>query len=111
MTGLIDPAQTSTVGKMLYAEYLLYGKVVNTGNGYRISTSITETNTGKVYRTEYEDVRSQNGIPLAARTLSYKLLDRQFQAVEPESGLDGGDYASIYSDAKEFTGVEWCTLR
>jgi len=103
MTGLVSTSRAVKIGKILYANYLLMGRVIEAGDRYRISASIVETNTAIVKKQVYEDVRGEHDIPLASKAVSYKLFDRQIDygqpGEKPALSVDG-TYASVYTDAR-----------
>jgi TolB-like protein len=102
MTGLISKSDALKVGKILYADYLVMGRIIMFGDTYRISASIVETNTSIIKKQVIEDVSSERDIPIASKSISYKLFDKEFRREwisEKVPVSVEGIYASVYTDA------------
>jgi hypothetical protein len=103
MTGLISKSDALKVGKILYADYLVMGRIIMFGDTYRISASIVETNTSIVKKQVIENVSSERDIPIASKSVSYKLFDKEFMGEGSSEKVPvsvEGIYASIYTDAR-----------
>lgn len=103
MTGIVKKQRAVKIGKVLYADFLILGRIFRSGNTYRISAKIVETETTIVRKQVLEDFKTEGNIPLGAKAVSYKLFDKAFAKTPGKKKSDGfaGDvFTSIYTDAK-----------
>lgn len=103
MSGIITDTKAVKIGKILYAEHLVMGRIVRAGNQYRVDGKIVETGTAIVKKQAYHDVRSREEIPEAARIVSYRLFDREYvhgRNTTVISSDANGFYATIYTDSR-----------
>lgn len=103
MTGIVKQQKAVKIGKVLYADFLILGRIFRSGNTYRISAKIVETETTIVKKQVLEDFKTEGNIPLGAKAVSYKLFDKAFSNIPERKNSDsftGGMFTSIYSDAK-----------
>ncbi len=104
LTGLVKQSKRAQIGKLLYADHLVIGKVIKIGSNYRINASIVETNSSVVKKQVFEEFRSISEIPQASRSVAYKLFDREYQYIKSKSSeivLDGF-FSSVFSDGRGF---------
>ncbi len=103
MTGLVSKSDALKVGKILYADYLVMGRIIMFGDTYRISASIVETNTSIIKKQVIEDVSCERDIPIASKSISYRLFDKEFRRKPISEKVPAsveGIYASVYTDAR-----------
>ena len=103
MTGLVSTSDAVKIGKILYADYLVMGRIIRVAGRYRISASIVETSTSVIKKQVIEDVPGERDIPVASKSVSYKLFDREFSYEKvDETATPSAEwvYASVYTDAR-----------
>lgn len=115
MTGAVDERQNAQVGKLLYAEYLVVGKLTKLAGSYRLTAAIVETNTAAVKKQVYDDIGSMGELPVSAKRVALRLFGRPVpetakspqKSAGPSSG-DGaavsGSFSAVYSDKSGFHG-------
>jgi TolB-like protein len=113
LTGAVSDSKASQIGKILYADHLLMGRIISFGGRYRINARIVETATSIVIKEASETVSSENDLPHAAKAVAWRLLDKNYsytpevperkvekadKAVKQDPGA-GITYSSMYTDA------------
>ena len=115
MTGAVSDRENAQVGKLLYAEYLVVGKLTKLPGSYRLTAAIVETNTAAVKKQVYDDLGSMNELPLSAKRVALRLLGRtvpESAAAKQKSdekkfsdkGRISGSYSAVYTDKSGFHG-------
>lgn len=116
MSGVVDNAGAAKVGKVLFADHLVTGRVLVIGKEIRINARIIATNTAVVKKEATETVYSRDDLSGAAKAVAYRLFGRSYTyskttasaektPVEiPATGIPArgiaGSYTSIYSDSR-----------
>jgi len=117
MTGVVDNAGASKMGKVLFADHLVVGKILSLGKEIRINARIIETNTAAIKKEATETVYTRDDLSGAARAVAYRLFGKTYSyrktvlpggAVEeipaaakpPASNPLNGSYTSIYTDGR-----------
>lgn len=115
MTGAVEDRQNAQVGKLLYAEYLVVGKLTKLAGSYRLTAAIVETNTAAVKKQAYDDLGSMGELPLSAKRVALRLFGRPVpETANPSQKSDAkpmdwnasvsGSFVAVYSDRSGFHG-------
>ena len=121
MSGAIEEKENARVGKLLYADYLIVGRLTKVGGIYRLTAAIVDTNSAAVRKQAYDDLGSMNDLPLSAKRVAYRLFGRTApesprSAEKPAGEADprhekpdgigkaSGSFAAVYTDKKGFHG-------
>jgi TolB-like protein len=97
-SGLYDQSKVKQIGKFLKADYVLTGKISNTGDAFTMTVHVTNVETLEIEMAEDVDFRDAPKMRVAVRTAAKKIAG----LVSGEEAKSGKHEAFLNVDARDF---------